>query len=516
MGEIGFGLLNRELIKKIKEMWRFGEIAVLFLRVHLPNAEAEKALARWEKEQRGMFWRQKLGQDYLFFMGGNKKGSDIRRTTEQASQSLRERLAAAHMQAAEAKEREASGQIGWLHIGLAYAVPDPHQSTESVVFHGMLEAMEQSAYYVHAEEVDRHDYSLMETIEVQAATAEAAIEPSRMDSGMGAIPIGRLAAPIQQFQFHARVSEVAYLFDTDPKAYGVVIVKDSEPVGLLMKEKLYQLLAGQYGLPLYWNRPVDRIMDNQPLIVDENMPVEQVSQLAMARNFSRLYDIVIITRAGSMAGATSIRDILECITTMRTEEARTANPLTGLPGNEGIQFELQRRIGARKPTAIVYADLDYFKWFNDCFGFSLGDELIRTLAGLMTSAFKDGADERAFIGHIGGDDFIAILDPGLAEAACQKLIELFDERVQPFYGGSEVKTVEDRHGNLIAQEGVTLSLSLMIWDVRVPISPGDISRTAARLKKKAKATSGSVYVMEQLDGAHQERDESKRDRATHD
>src|SRR5690606_8199910 len=119
--------------------------------------------------------------------------------------------------------------------------------------------------------------------------------------------------------------------------------------------------------------------------------------LAMARDFSQLYDVVIITREGQMIGTASIRSILESMTVMRTEAARTANPLTGLPGNEGIQRELRRRIERQRPSAVIYADLDYFKWFNDYFGFGLGDELIRFLAELLSGIVQQEGKPEDFV-----------------------------------------------------------------------------------------------------------------------
>jgi diguanylate cyclase (GGDEF)-like protein len=222
----------------------------------------------------------------------------------------------------------------------------------------------------------------------------------------------------------------------------------------------------------------------------------------MARDFSQLYDVVLITKDGQMAGAASIRSILECMTTLRTEAARTANPLTGLPGNEEIQLELHRRIGLKKPFAVIYADLDYFKWYNDCFGFGLGDELIRYLADLLRKELNQHGHDGDFIGHIGGDDFITVMEALYAEQLCQSLIERFDNGIKAFYGGVEVTTVEDRHGNIVEQEGVTLSLSLMLWDGEVPLTPEYISKFAAKLKKQAKAQKGSVYIMGQISGMH--------------
>jgi diguanylate cyclase (GGDEF)-like protein len=504
MADIGLGLLNRELVKKIKERWRHGDVAVLFLRLSLPETDARIPLARWEKEQKLLFWRQKLGPDYVYFLSGSSKKTDIQDLVKQAAQSLRGYVAAACWQS---DRQEASHQEGsdCLRIGVSIARRHSSESSEAVVFRALLEAMEHDETGV-LPGMTKPENGLAKAYEANHPAA-ATHEIDYPRTVFGAFPIGKLAAPIRQLDDQSRVSEASELFDAEPDVYGVVIVKDRVPVGLLMREKLYQLLAGQYGLSLYWNRSVAKIMDAEPLIVDERMPVEQVSQLAMTRNFSRMYDIVIITSGGEMIGATSIRDLLECMTTLRTEEARTANPLTGLPGNEGIQFELQRRISTGQPMAIVYADLDYFKWFNDCFGFGLGDELIRFLAELMGAAFKGGADPGAFVGHIGGDDFIAILDPGLAEEACAGLIERYDREVQAFYGDGEVRTVEDRHGNAVQQQGVTLSLSLMVWNATAPLSPSGISKAAAKLKKKAKAVRGSSYVKELLDDSQPQRNE---------
>ncbi|KRE43252.1 hypothetical protein [Paenibacillus sp. Soil522] len=142
------------------------------------------------------------------------------------------------------------------------------------------------------------------------------------------------------------------------------------------------------------------------------------------------------------------------------------------------------------------------KWYNDFFGFGLGDDLIRYLADVLRKeqSLLGGGDD--FIGNICGDDFITVTGAEVAERLCQALIKRFDDGIKAFYGGAQITTVEDRHGNLVEQEGVTLSLSLMIWDGEVPLSTEDIPRLAAKLKKHAKALKGSVYVMDQIKGMH--------------
>ncbi|WP_168122054.1 GGDEF domain-containing protein [Paenibacillus sp. HB172176] len=480
MEKTGKGLFHPNLIEALKSRCRSGGAAVIYLHLQDSRAAASDSLASWEQRVRGLFWKQSLGRDCFYFFG-----------FEDGREPAPEVAALAARQLVHALKSGGAGEdnrSGGFQTGSSYIASCDHDSAEEALYRSMLDAMEQSAYNGHAESSKKK-------------TGRENGSPDRIapiPQGQQHYTIGMLASPVFDFEPDARVSEVSYLFDTHPKAQGAVIAKNGRPLGLLMKEKLHQMLAGQFGLPLYWHRSVERIMDNQPLVVDEAVPVEEVSQLAMARDYSQLYDIVLITREEKLIGAASIRSILECMTTLRTEEARSANPLTGLPGNAGIQSELKRRIVAREPMAVLYIDLDYFKWFNDRFGFSLGDELIRFLAQLLEETIMHGEATGNFIGHIGGDDFIAIVNDRDAEAICLTAIEAFDAGVIPFYGGMDVSTVEDRSGRLVRQDGVTLSLSVLQWDGQSQLTPEEVSKLAALLKKRAKAHRGSVYVMEQV------------------
>lgn len=140
--------------------------------------------------------------------------------------------------------------------------------------------------------------------------------------------IGDLKTPVKVFDRKVPISEVADYFKKNQEAVGVVITSREEPVGLMMRDRLFQQLAGQYAYSLLWNRTIDSVMDDSPLIVDEFMRVEQVSQMATSRSIHHLYDLVIITSIGKMAGIASIRSILESITNVRMESARVANLLT--------------------------------------------------------------------------------------------------------------------------------------------------------------------------------------------
>ncbi|WP_165971950.1 bifunctional diguanylate cyclase/phosphodiesterase [Paenibacillus piri] len=302
-----------------------------------------------------------------------------------------------------------------------------------------------------------------------------------------------LTTPIQKFDRKTLISEVANYFKKNGQAAGAAVVSDEVPVGLIMRERLFQQLAGQYGFSLFWNRTIDQVMDDGPLIVDEHMPVETVSQLATSRD-TNLYDLVLITSDGRLAGAASIRSILEYITNARMETAKVASPLTGLPGNLQIHRELNKRLQENKRFSAIYADLDYFKWFNDRYGFQKGDQLIQYTADVIQQAIVVCGRPFDFVGHIGGDDFIALTSTDMPEKLCVEVIRRFDEGVRMFYEDEDWSYVEDRSGNRVATSGVTLSLSLLVCENASPVTLEEISQASARLKKRSKSQSGSVYV----------------------
>ena len=117
----------------------------------------------------------------------------------------------------------------------------------------------------------------------------------------------------------------------------------------------------------------------------------------------------------------------------RAQQMRDVSPLTGLPGNFRIAGELERRISEQVPIAVVYGDLDNFKAFNDHYGFMRGDTVIKFTAKVMMEAAASTGGEDAFVGHVGGDDYIALIDPELVDEYCSTIIQEFDDGILDFY-----------------------------------------------------------------------------------
>ncbi|MEE9179139.1 MAG: response regulator [Acidimicrobiia bacterium] len=181
----------------------------------------------------------------------------------------------------------------------------------------------------------------------------------------------------------------------------------------------------------------------------------------------------------------------------RTQAARDLSPLTGLPGNFKITAEVEDCIRDGRPFALVHGDLDNFKAFNDHYGFMRGDEVIRFCASSFIEAAETLGMEGTFVGHIGGDDFVAIIPPEMAEAFAKEVIERFDDGILDLYDTADALRgyieVIDRRGERYAFPVVSLSLGVASTEVREIGTQWEASAIAVEMKEFAKKQQGSTY-----------------------
>lgn len=184
----------------------------------------------------------------------------------------------------------------------------------------------------------------------------------------------------------------------------------------------------------------------------------------------------------------------------RSQQLRDLSPLTGLPGNFQITAELERRVEQKKEFALVHADLDDFKAYNDHYGFLRGDAVIQFTASILTSAASEVGEPDAFVGHIGGDDFVAILQDHNAEAFCEYIVDHFDDGILDFYDTADALQgyieVTDRRGERQAYPVCSLSMGVASTSRRVIKSEWDASAAASEMKEVAKRHPGTNYQMD--------------------
>lgn len=284
--------------------------------------------------------------------------------------------------------------------------------------------------------------------------------------------------------------KVLEIFNLNHNVSGLPVVENKKLAGLVMRDKYYAKLATQYGFALYLNRPASLLMDRRPLAVDCNTTLDVVSKLAMARNEENLYDYVIITKDDEYYGIVSIKDLLEKTTEIEINYAKHLNPLSGLPGNILIEKKLEELVGISSPYTVLYIDIDNFKVYNDVYGFENGDRMIQFLARSICESFQKECQTNYFIGHIGGDDFVAIVDGYDVNSVCCSIMRLFDRGKQDFYSAEHLENksfaARNRHGAEERYGLATISIASVSNADRNFKSIYELSEYASSMKKKCK------------------------------
>ena len=188
----------------------------------------------------------------------------------------------------------------------------------------------------------------------------------------------------------------------------------------------------------------------------------------------------------------------------RSRYMKSQSPLTGLPGNIRIEDEIQARVDAGEEFAVLYLDVDNFKSFSDRYGFVRGDTALRATGELIRDAAREVTDEAglpgAFVGHIGGDDFVVLTTPAAAVPLAEETIRRFDATVPGLYEPEDALAgfleTEDRRGELQRFPLLSMSIGIATTDVRAFSHRAEVVSVATELKNLAKRTAGSSVAVD--------------------
>lgn len=192
----------------------------------------------------------------------------------------------------------------------------------------------------------------------------------------------------------------------------------------------------------------------------------------------------------------TINNIIDLITYQKG-----TNALTGLPGNSEIQKEIKERLASGKVFAIMYLDLDNFKSYNDVYGFSAGDEFIKLTGEIIKKGIfcKNDAKD-PFVGHIGGDDFIAVVDECNYKDICEMILDEFDKYSVEMFTEEDLENgfleVANRKGIVEKFPLTTISIGVVEVNNKKFSNTLEIAEVGAQVKAKAKQIQGSSYVID--------------------
>lgn len=184
---------------------------------------------------------------------------------------------------------------------------------------------------------------------------------------------------------------------------------------------------------------------------------------------------------------------------LRAERDVSVHPTTRLPGTVQIERDISERLRSEERFAVCYADLDHFKEFNDRYGYNNGDRVILLLSRILRDVVR-ARSAGAFVGHIGGDDFIFICDLVDYRQCCDEVISIFEELI-PFQYSLEDRARgyfhgKDRRGEVYEVPLMTLSIGVVTNEHREFTHTAQISELATEMKAYAKTLPGSVFAVD--------------------
>jgi PleD family two-component response regulator len=300
----------------------------------------------------------------------------------------------------------------------------------------------------------------------------------------------------------------------------VLCVDDHEDMRLMLREVL--TTAGhEVGLAPDGLSALAAIQEREPDIMVLDLVMPGMSGLGVCRAvklnpFTARIPVLMLTARGDVehkveafeAGADDYvakpfdpRELRARIVALLrlTRREGDRNPTSGLPGGQAIEEEIERRARLREPFAICYIDLDNFKPFADTFGFTVADMVIRDMGHAIRTAVERVGKPQDFVGHIGGDDFIAVTGDVDAEAIARESAARFVEVAIRAVGEEAVRRGHfmgiDRDGRAREFPIARLSAAVLHVDPDRWISVSHIGSLAAEVKRRAKQRGpGTILV----------------------
>jgi diguanylate cyclase (GGDEF)-like protein len=338
----------------------------------------------------------------------------------------------------------------------------------------------------------------------------ASVESTRIinSTELAIFPKAELAAPVREtahklltyIEPAQPTTENDIIFErfcATPSLRVIPVVSGGMPVGVINRANFLDTFSRPFQRELHGRKACELFMQPSPLLVDKDMPIEELSHFMSHAEEEHFNSGFIITEQGRYLGTSSCQNLLRELTKMQIAAARYANPLTLLPGNVPINQNIDRLLQTQTPFIACYCDLDHFKPYNDVYGYHKGDEMIQLTGRVLSWACDPKLD---FIGHLGGDDFILLMQSRDWKARLEQALRSFEQAASllftPEHLAARGYESEDRNENVVFHPLSSLSIGAVAITPGLYFSHNEVSSAATLAKKMAKRTAGNSLFIE--------------------
>ncbi|MDR0646172.1 MAG: response regulator [Elusimicrobiota bacterium] len=303
-------------------------------------------------------------------------------------------------------------------------------------------------------------------------------------------------------------------------AFDILIADDNEVI-LKSLNEIFTKIGFNVVTAKNGQQAVDLALHQHPdlIMLDYHMPEKNgfdvVEELRRYPSFTNIPIIILTSDTSKELKLQGLsRDIDDFITMSADEDEIVArvkllikrslqridsNPLTKLPGNPSIQARIEREINSGRKFAVIYADLNNFKEYNDAYGFKSGDNILLKTADIIVKSARKFDDE-AFIGNIGGDDFVAVTKFEAAQNVAQEIVSEISKNAPQFYNEADKTkgsfTAVNRKGEKQDFPLLSISISVAHNNLKPLTSYAQVSYIASELKHFAKSWGGNYIAFD--------------------
>ena len=315
--------------------------------------------------------------------------------------------------------------------------------------------------------------------------------------------IGDISIPVTPANPADNLAAVLKRFQNDPALLVLPVVDGCRVVGIINRATfLEEHVIGMNGFAFHINhsKKMRDLMAPATLGFESTVSIRDAAQVIQSQKMDVRVDNIYVTRSGIYHGVVDVNRFISAITDINLTLAKGANPLTGLPGNESIQREINERLQTGEGFDIAYVDIDNFKPFNDYYGFQRGDVVIKAIGEIISGVTRSSdAGFSCFCGHIGGDDFIIITGAHHSEYISSQVIKVLEEHLPVFHGEKDFSAGCYSAVNRKGEEETFGLLSISIGIVNTRLTPvtsyAQLASISTEVKKAAKGLPGSSLVI---------------------
>jgi diguanylate cyclase (GGDEF)-like protein len=225
--------------------------------------------------------------------------------------------------------------------------------------------------------------------------------------------LGGLVTPIDPLTAETPTLRAYEAFSAAPALYALAIVDEGGvPMGIINRFRFLEQLSRPFGRDLLMHRTVATVMDRAPLVVDEHVPLEQLSEMLVDDGTKYIFDGFIVTRGGRYLGIGTGFSLMRRLTDRRQDalfHLAHHDALTGLPNRQLFRDRLTQALAQaqrqRQLLAVLFIDVDRFKTVNDGLGHAMGDLLLKGVAGRLHDLIR----AQDTVARLSGDEFAVVL-----------------------------------------------------------------------------------------------------------